>query len=823
MVCFATATQATSITINPVNPLSMADVFDASIYVVHADHDRVGAWDEFYGGSGRVSGIRNDFAFSMTADADGEVVIDSITIFHNSNGEVWSTSVDTVSVKPYPLVVTDKYGDQINTNYRSDLLYMEANSYEIFELYAQIETEQFNGGIVLFKFDDGSSKEISLDAAYIPYTPLHQTTSEKSQLFVGLSEADEDRAGSWDQFYGGFGRTSQIANDFEFYFQLYTEDINGADEIKSIVIEHTVAGEAWSTSDEKWNGKKLYPIVLTRDFQKQDSYQINSGYGDLDIQLGDDGDDWTYLRLYAQIESKQFSGGTMIVTFNDGSVIEETIPARDLDYVRIEEAQEDIPEVVDDGYYQPYIQVSTYIGYQDPFSRRQHDVMKQLENAYGDDIEIRYIHYPFSYQQLSYESAIAAECARQQGEFRGYHDLLMTNSITADYDFIVLANELSLDRDDFEDCYDNQRTAHIVDAGIESAERNSITGTPTTYIGSKVISGAQPYAVYKEAIENMYSGSDKPNVQLIGVSLTTQPETTTDGFTVANMVVTVEYQNHGNEQINLANYNGEIEYSLNGQVYGYVQLNPYVLTSGESDIITFDLGPESALNIMSTNVLKVNLQMYPGEGRTYDSEINHYFDVQPCSDSDGGINGYIPGRVSFLDVKFIDQCSNGLVQEYWCASDYNVGSGYRSCGETCSGGACQDDGEIPVVCPNIAAPDCGEGSTPVYEYEGSCIAEIYCSDTPSQPENPQLTCNGCQDADRCLPIGTRLIDDNEAVYCNFSGNLIGQSAIGGSCQNDYECGSNSCQSGQCVDLTAERQETQGLLRTIIDFFSRIFG
>ena len=43
------------------------------------------------------------------------------------------------------------------------------------------------------------------------------------------------------------------------------------------------------------------------------------------------------------------------------------------------------------------------------------------------------------------------------------------------------------------------------------------------------------------------------------------------------------------------------------------------------------------------------------------------------------------------------------------------------------------------------------------------------------------------------------------------------------CQNNYECTSNQCSSGQCVDLVKEVRETQGLLKKLINWIKAALG
>jgi len=103
-----------------------------------------------------------------------------------------------------------------------------------------------------------------------------------------------------------------------------------------------------------------------------------------------------------------------------------------------------------------------------------------------------------------------------------------------------------------------------------------------------------------------------------------------------------------------------------------------------------------------------------------------------------------------------------------------------------------------------------------------CICEgdtISCPVTPEENKTspgyigpPLPICNGCLVDSKCLPYGNRL----EGQYCDISGNFVQQKELKGSCENNYECRSNECADGECIN-------TAGLLQKLLDFLSKIFG
>ncbi len=98
--------------------------------------------------------------------------------------------------------------------------------------------------------------------------------------------------------------------------------------------------------------------------------------------------------------------------------------------------------------------------------------------------------------------------------------------------------------------------------------------------------------------------------------------------------------------------------------------------------------------------------------------------------------------------------------------------------------------------------------------------------TPSiePPYNSPIKCtSGCDYNSKCLSVGTRVQGSDKNYYCNWNNELKTQQAVGTSCQNNYECGTNSCTSGQCLDLQQTLAEQQTLMEKILRWFNRVFG
>lgn len=112
---------------------------------------------------------------------------------------------------------------------------------------------------------------------------------------------------------------------------------------------------------------------------------------------------------------------------------------------------------------------------------------------------VRYVYrdFPGVGGQYAFLSAMAAECANDQGEFWAYHDTLFENQSALSTEnvrenLIDFADDLSLDLPTFIDCFDSQE--HLTDVQLDRADGQSIgaTGTPAFLINGRFISGAQP-------------------------------------------------------------------------------------------------------------------------------------------------------------------------------------------------------------------------------------------------------------------------------------------------------------------------------------------
>lgn len=148
--------------------------------------------------------------------------------------------------------------------------------------------------------------------------------------------------------------------------------------------------------------------------------------------------------------------------------------------------------------------------FQCPFCRQANDgPLARVITEYVETqkVQVVFHHYAFLGRE-SLRAAEAAECAGEQQQFWQYHDILFANQgrensgAFSDSRLRRYAGEIGLDETSFGACLDSGR--HL--AGIEQERRDGqakgVDSTPVFFVNGRKIVGAQPYSVFRDAIES---------------------------------------------------------------------------------------------------------------------------------------------------------------------------------------------------------------------------------------------------------------------------------------------------------------------------------
>src|SRR5437762_6729190 len=148
------------------------------------------------------------------------------------------------------------------------------------------------------------------------------------------------------------------------------------------------------------------------------------------------------------------------------------------------------------------IEMIEFSDFQCPFCLRADPTVQQVLNAYGDRIRFVYRHYPLPNHPNARPAAEAAACAGGQGKFWPYHDRLFAKpSELSAGDLKHAAAELGLDAAKVNASLDTHKEKPQVDADVHAGEEAGVDGTPAFFINGRMISGAQPFDVFKKVID----------------------------------------------------------------------------------------------------------------------------------------------------------------------------------------------------------------------------------------------------------------------------------------------------------------------------------
>jgi len=151
------------------------------------------------------------------------------------------------------------------------------------------------------------------------------------------------------------------------------------------------------------------------------------------------------------------------------------------------------------------VTIVEYLDFQCPFCKRFFDqTLIQIRSKYVDTgkVKIVYKHFPLSFHPEAEPAALASECANEQGKFLEYHDLIFENQAQLSSSiYSTLAQQLKLDMNKFNDCFASKKYLNKVQDDYIEGQSKGISGTPGFLINGRLVSGAQPFSVFEQIIE----------------------------------------------------------------------------------------------------------------------------------------------------------------------------------------------------------------------------------------------------------------------------------------------------------------------------------
>lgn len=489
------------------------------------------------------------------------------------------------------------------------------------------------------------------------------------------------------------------------------------------------------------------------------------------------------------------------------------------------------------------LSMEVYTDFADPFSAKWYkETFPSLRKEYivQNNLKIVFRHYPpEQIHSDAMDRAKAAECAAEQGVFLEFiNDFYNNLDVDTDIDYynaLVGRLGVTFDFNKFESCFSNAQTATTIKNDLVKGVDKGAGGTPYFFIKGRVIAGAQERAEFNKIIDSLLSQT-KP---LPRTCLVPQCEGAWD--------------------------TGKKD-DYNCPIYSCMTRLPHACVTPKCDgrIVT-DEYDENGCKIYAcptTPAEKIGERVtcffegsqkeekcYPalenqkGEGswctgaNNCDLYFTHYKGERITWKSTCG--GYQYTTQDGNEEKIVFNCKSGETKPIE-VYDHSYTSSYYRCydgretkesSEQClsfkewrskAATFCKQD-ECPIVDfrnpkeTTIREERCGVESFSVI---GECVN---IQPTPidsstgegSSGDNSDDKLTICKDScsldSKCYPFGYR----KSGNYCSDLGAFTKQLGEEEMCENNFECGSNVCVSGQCV--------SQGLMNKIINWFKNIFN
>jgi len=143
-----------------------------------------------------------------------------------------------------------------------------------------------------------------------------------------------------------------------------------------------------------------------------------------------------------------------------------------------------------------------YYDYQCPFCAKVIPSLEQIQKEYGDSVRIVFKMHPLSMHPNAMPAAEAALAAGAQGKFFEMHKKLFENQRDLSRDrFVAIAKEIGLDVDKFTKALDAHTYQAAAQKEAKEVEDIGATATPASFVNGRYVSGAKPFAFFKDIID----------------------------------------------------------------------------------------------------------------------------------------------------------------------------------------------------------------------------------------------------------------------------------------------------------------------------------
>ena len=133
--------------------------------------------------------------------------------------------------------------------------------------------------------------------------------------------------------------------------------------------------------------------------------------------------------------------------------------------------------------------------------------MGRIREQYVDTGKVQFVYKHFAILgPESIQAAEASECAAEQDAFWDFHDLVFNDQNTVHSSLnqerlVELAGQIELDAEAFAECLSSGKYNQQINRESQVVQSLGVRGTPGFLVNGLFISGAQPFDVFEQVIE----------------------------------------------------------------------------------------------------------------------------------------------------------------------------------------------------------------------------------------------------------------------------------------------------------------------------------
>ena len=143
------------------------------------------------------------------------------------------------------------------------------------------------------------------------------------------------------------------------------------------------------------------------------------------------------------------------------------------------------------------LELVEYGDYQCPHCGRAYPIIKEVQQAIGDNLKFVFRNFPLSEAHPdAFKSAVAAEAAGLQKKFWEMHDIIYENQDQLSWqDLFLYAEKIGLNMAHFRIDVEKETVIAKVEDDFESGVRSGVNGTPSFFINGKKYEGDWEYGL----------------------------------------------------------------------------------------------------------------------------------------------------------------------------------------------------------------------------------------------------------------------------------------------------------------------------------------